>query len=81
MFELSARAEADMRALDPPVAARIFDAIERLAETGQGDVKKLKGSDREYRLRVGNWRVRFERLDSQTYVILRVLHRRDAYRG
>jgi len=80
-FTLSRRAEDDFRGLDPTVAARLFDAVERLATTGQGDVKKLKGADRQYRLRVGDWRVRFEKVEDGTCVILRVLHRREAYRG
>ncbi len=54
--------------------------LETFASTGHGDVKKLKGSDREYRLRVGDWRVRFERLEAGVYRVLRVLHRREAYR-
>lgn len=55
-------------------------AIERFAETGAGNVKKLKGVDPpEYRLRAGDYRVRFE-LDGETVRILRVRNRREAYR-
>ena len=77
---LSPRAEADLRALDPPVAARVIGAIERFAETGAGDVKRLRGASPEYRLRVGDWRVRFDRPDKDIIRILRVLHRRESYR-
>jgi len=43
-------------------------------------VKKLQGIDPpEYRLRVGDYRVRFE-LDGETVRILRVRNRREAYR-
>ncbi len=47
-----------------------------------GDMRKLRGRDDEWRLRVGDWRVRF-RFDSQSgnVVVLRVLPRGRAYRG
>jgi mRNA-degrading endonuclease RelE of RelBE toxin-antitoxin system len=66
--------------LDQPVAARVIGAIERFAETGAGDVKRLRGASAEYRLRVGDWRVRFDQPDKDIIRILRVLHRRETYR-
>jgi len=80
-FVLSRRAESDLRALDRETVRRVLDAIEKFAATGHGDVRKLQGSAADYRLRVGPWRVRFERESDETYRILRVLNRRDAYRG
>ncbi len=68
--------------LDSTTRSRISARIEALAETGEGDVKRLVGiHPPEYRLRVGDWRVRFE-LDSRpaALVVLDVAHRRDAYR-
>jgi len=55
----SAPARADIRRLDRDAAMRIFTALHRFAETGQGDVKRLKGETEELRLRVGDYRVRF----------------------
>jgi mRNA-degrading endonuclease RelE of RelBE toxin-antitoxin system len=42
---------------------------------------KLAGSDDEWRLTVGDWRVRFTRDDEQLVHVLRVLPRGRAYRG
>lgn len=75
------RARKDLRRLDPRTRQRILKAITRLAQGAElvGDVKRLSGSG-EYRLRVGDWRVRFERLDRQlTIVVVRVLPRGRAY--
>ena len=76
-------AERDLRRLDRPVRQRIFDALDRfITNYPQGDVVRLQGIDPpEYRLRVGDWRVRF-RPDpaSNTIVVLRVLPRGEAYR-
>jgi mRNA interferase RelE/StbE len=75
------RARKDLRRIDPPTRARILSAITRLAEGAKltGDVKRLRGSE-EYRLRVGDWRVRFERHDRQlVIVVVRVLPRGRAY--
>ena len=70
----------DLAELDPKTRRRVFQTIEKYATTGHADVKRLKGSD-QYRLRVGDWRVRFEALKAERKLrILRVLHRREAYR-
>jgi mRNA interferase RelE/StbE len=70
-----------LRRLDRSVEARILDALARLADTGQGDVTRLQGVTDEWRLRVGDWRVRF-RYDhsTQTLEVLRILPRGQAYR-
>jgi len=77
---LSPRAEGDPRALDSPVAARVVEAIERFRETGAGDIKRLRGGTREYRLRVGDWQVRFDQSKDGVIRIPRVPHRRESYR-
>lgn len=78
---LTASAQRDLRRLDRPVAGRILDALTRLADTGQGDVSRLRGGSEEWRLRVGDWRVRF-RYDhvTRTLAVLRILPRGQAYR-
>ena len=79
--ELSRRALADLDNLDPPVRERVIVALHRFSETNQGDVLKLRGRENEWRLRVGDWRVRME-IDNEQGIInvLRILHRREAYR-
>jgi mRNA interferase RelE/StbE len=75
------RARKDIRRIDPPTRERILRAIARLAQGAEltGDVKRLQDSH-EYRLRVGDWRVRFERDDQQlTITVVRVLPRGRAY--
>ena len=74
-------AAADLLALrrrDPGMARRIYQAITTLATTGQGDVKKLKGSPPQWRLRVGRWRVIY-RPDGRTMHVETVVQRKDAY--
>jgi mRNA interferase RelE/StbE len=75
------RADKDLERLDRPVRQRVNEGIERLAEGDpSADVRKLKGSD-ELRLRVGDWRVRFERdANTRQITILRVLPRGRAYK-
>jgi mRNA-degrading endonuclease RelE of RelBE toxin-antitoxin system len=70
----------DMAALDKGVARRVAKAVERFAEAGAGNVRKLQDVDPpEYRLRIGDWRARFVQ-DEDTIRILRVRNRREAYR-
>ncbi len=79
--EWTAPASRDMRGLERNTARRVRQAVLRVAETGHGDVVKMRGRDQEWRLRVGDYRVRltFE-FPSQTIRVLRVRHRREAYR-
>ena len=78
----SGRARRDFKRLDSPVQRRIADALDRLTdEQPTGDIVKLAGSDDEWRLRVGDWRVRFTRDRERRVVqVLRVLPRGRAYR-
>ena len=59
---------------------RIFAALHRFAESGEGDVRKLQGQSGELRLRVGDYRVRFKQEADDSLRIHAVLHRKDAYR-
>jgi mRNA interferase RelE/StbE len=79
-LEFERRAERDLERLDRQVARRVVAALERLvAHDPSLDLRRLQGSD-EWRLRVGDWRVRL-RLDfeARTVVIVRVLPRGRAY--
>ena len=76
---LTPEAQCDLKDLDRPVALRIFRAINRFATSGAGNVKALRGSHPpEFRLRVGDWRVRFYD-HGDSIEILRIRNRRDAY--
>lgn len=57
---------------------RIVTAVQALERDFSGDIRKLAGSENRWRLRVGDWRVRFQ-LDGDQIYILSVLNRRDAY--
>ncbi|MDE2815352.1 MAG: type II toxin-antitoxin system RelE/ParE family toxin [Chloroflexota bacterium] len=78
----SEHARRDLRRLDALAAERVVRAVERLAEAGHGDVRRLQGIEGQWRLRVGKWRVRFT-LDptSATLLIIHVLPRESAYRN
>lgn len=73
------RAAKDMQNLPLADRERVINAVDRFDESGVGDVRALSGPWRgRFRLRVGSWRVMFRREDD--IVVLRVLHRREAYR-
>jgi mRNA interferase RelE/StbE len=80
--ELAPSARRDIKRLDRPLQARLIAALDGLtAQPPVGDVKRLSGQPPEWRLRVGDWRVRFTRDNDQRLVtILRVLPRGRAYR-
>jgi mRNA interferase RelE/StbE len=81
-YVLAPRAIRDLERLDATMRRRVFAALDRLAETEQGDVTRLQGvRPPEWRLRVGDWRVRFVfNYATRTIEVLRVLPRGPAYR-
>ena len=80
LFEVSwsHQATGDMERLDHRSFERIESAVDRLAITGQGDVRRLQ-AETTLRLRVGEWRVLFEQGD-ETIFVLAVRPRGRAYR-
>lgn len=70
----------DLERLEERDRDLVEEAIERFAETGQGDVKKLKGMERHMRLRAGDWRIRFIYQPPDAILILHIRNRREAYR-
>ena len=76
----SEQVRADVHRLDRETTMRIFAALERFAETGEGDIKKLKGQSGELRLRVDDFRVRFSAGPADTLRIHSVHHCQEACR-
>lgn len=63
-FHFSKQSEKFLKKQDSATRNRILDAIHRLPA---GDVKKLQGLD-GYRLRVGDFRVMFDRNGNVVYI-------------
>ena len=79
-FQWTDQARGELRKIERQQAMNILLELTRYGTTGQGDVKRLKNSD-QYRLRVGDYRVRFLVLEDGTLRIVHVRHRKDACRG
>ena len=72
-------AERDLRNIDVRQIPRIIKAIELLIDNPlPPGYRKLRSSEREYRVRVGNYRVIYQ-VDTETKIML-ICHRREAYR-
>jgi len=79
---LSASAEKELSRLSTKAIARIVPRLELLAETPRpSGCKKLKGGDKEWRIRVGEYRIVYIIDDAEKTVdVTRIAQRRDAYR-
>jgi mRNA interferase RelE/StbE len=75
------RARKDFLNLDKTTRIRIRAEINKMAvDMASVDIKKLKGYEDRWRLRIGDYRVLFQiSLDEITAIALRVKHRREAY--
>ena len=80
-YELDIKDDAKtaLRKLPEDVRREIGYRLHLLLEDFSGDVKKLKGSKNEYRLRVGDHRVLFE-LVGKKVVVYTLGQRKDIYR-
>lgn len=74
--------QKQLDALPDQIYDRISAKIQLLAEDPRPDgVVKIKGFDHEYRIRIGNYRVRYEIHDGELIILLlQCKHRKDVYR-
>ena len=80
-FEWSPQARSDLNEIEREQAMQILMALTRYGQTGEGDIKHLRGKlAGTRRLRVGDWRVRFQERKGNFVYILAVSHRSEAYR-
>ena len=84
MYEvlLERQAERDLRRLAIEDFRRMVLAIKSLADNPRpSGCRKITGSKSDWRIRVGSYRVIYEIEDRvQTVKIMRIRHRREAYR-
>jgi mRNA interferase RelE/StbE len=68
---------------DKKILIRIADVIEKVRETDDiisiKNIKKLKGSSKFYRIRIGDFRIGII-IDSDIVEFIRCLHRKDIYK-
>jgi mRNA interferase RelE/StbE len=80
-YAVTPPARRDVRRLEPPVRRRVVKSLDEfVADPFSSDIRKL--SAEQWRLRVGEWRVRFTFDEERRLIIvLRVLPRGRAYRA
>jgi mRNA interferase RelE/StbE len=81
-IEWKTSAGRELKKLDRSVLPRIVETVGGLAENPfpQG-CRKLKASGQSYRIRVGDYRVVYDVVEDRRVIqIVRVRHRKDAYR-
>jgi len=75
-------AEKDLRRLPKDVIKRVFTKIEELKQNALPmQAIKLRGTERIYRIRVGDYRIIYEvDVKTKTIVIHYIRHRKEVYR-
>jgi mRNA interferase RelE/StbE len=79
---ISKSVQKQMDALPDDMSDRVAEKLQQLAEEPcPSGVVKLKGADNEYRIRVGDYRIRYEISDQDKAIrLLQCKHRREVYR-
>jgi mRNA interferase RelE/StbE len=72
------QAEAELLAFPEKIQRQIASKIARLQNGFTGDIKKLQANENVYRLRLGDFRILFER-EGSTLVIRAIRDRKKAY--
>lgn len=77
--KLTEQAKKDLKILDKQIQNKIFNILFRIQDNFYNiDLKKLQGKPDKWRIRVGNYRIIFEK--QKDYIsILSIKHRKEAY--
>lgn len=81
-LKLTPTAIKERQRLELPIKQRVDQALLKLREEPKPpNVRKLSGSEHDWRIRVGDYRILYE-IDEQEQAIIvwRIAHRREAYR-
>lgn len=75
-------AEKELGKLPQQIVPQIISSIQKLAENPfPHGVKKLKGTEKSYRIRVGDYRILYTVAKKiLTIEVIRIRHRKDVYR-
>jgi mRNA interferase RelE/StbE len=65
--------------VDQERIVEVLNLLEQQGLSGRLDIKKLRGFQRHYRIRLGDYRLRFELSADQTIVVYSISHRENAY--
>ncbi len=81
-IRFSKESSKTLDSLEVKLALRIMDAVKKLASTPKPPgCRKIVGSDKDYRIRVGDYRVIYQIRSTVLIVfVIRIGHRKDIYR-
>lgn len=78
-IEFSKKAEKLFSKLNPRIQRHIIEAIEKFKKVERIDIKKLKGEDNFYRVRVGEYRFTMKKLEPNKWLVTFIGKRENFY--
>lgn len=72
-------AEKDLKKLNETIAKNILIRLKKYSINLEGDVRKLKEKQGRYGLRVGDYRIIFEK-NNDSIIVSMIAHRKDVYK-
>jgi len=84
-IEVSTQAKRALKKLSPAVRSSIYAELRKYSSGRSVDLKKLKGSESEWRIRIGDYRIILElwkapNNEEPGVIVLEIVKRKDAYK-
>jgi len=78
-IEFSKKAEKQFSHLNPRLQNKIIESLEKFKIGEKIDIKKLKGFNETYRIRVGSYRISLDKTNEDTFLITYIAKRENFY--
>ena len=76
---ISKKAEKQLSKLNQFVRRKILKILKKFESGERVDIKKMKGTDDEFRIRVGNYRILIKRFKNNDYLVTEIGKRENIY--
>tara|TARA_Y100000310_G_scaffold345413_1_gene464698 strand:- start:9009 stop:9266 length:258 start_codon:yes stop_codon:yes gene_type:complete len=76
---ISKKADKQLLKFNPFIRKKILKNLRNFAEGGRIDIKKMKGKDDEYRIRVGEYRILLKKFQNEDYLVTEFGKRENIY--
>lgn len=75
----SDKSKSQLKKLNFRFQEKILNILEKFEKNQKVDIKKLKGREEEYRIRVGNYRIILNKVGKEEFLVTKIAKRENIY--